>query len=266
MKRNNGHKWLATFAALSALGIANGALAQRNDNDLNRDAPTTKEHSQNPAAAGRDPGAVVMDQMAAEGIMQMSQAEIQLANFALQHTKNEEVRSFAQTLIKDHLSLNKQLERFISDDVRARWASESPPARAGEAGEPQSRAKAPKPSAETAGQPVTSGTKSESGAKPASLFQIHQDISDQLVASIERELGQYQGNDFDRAFLGQQYWAHVVFIASATAGGKHLSGSDLKLVADQGAKTAGKHLEDCRKLIGNLSANVARGTETTPRR
>jgi uncharacterized protein (DUF305 family) len=265
MRRFTANNWLAMAAALLANGIASGAFAQNNDKNASRDAPPAREQAQDPAARAGQPGAAVLDQMAAEGMMQMSQSEIQLANFALQHTKNEEVRNFAQMIIKDHVNLNKQLERFVSEEVRARWGNESR-ASAGEPSAPQSDAKAPQSGTETAGQPASlPGSESTAGAKPASLFQIRQDMSDQLVSSIERELGQYQGSDFDRAFLGQQFWGHVVFIASSTAGGKHLSG-DLKQVADQGAKTAEKHLDDCRKLIRDLSANVARGTDTTPRR
>jgi predicted outer membrane protein len=263
------NNWLAVAVALAAMGIASGAFAKRNDQNPNQNAPPARDQGQDAAAKIGQLGAGMLNQMAAEGMMQMSQSEIQLANFALQHTQNEEVRRFAQTLIKDHVDLNKQLERFASEEVRALWGNESR-APAGGAAAPGPNAQAPQPGAETAAQPATQpgaqpGRGNEAGPMPGSLFQIRQDISDQVVASIERELGKFQGADFDRAFLGQQFWGHVVFVASATAGGKHVSG-ELKQVVDQGAKTAEKHLEDCRKLIRDLSANVARGTETTPRR
>jgi predicted outer membrane protein len=269
MRRFATKNWLAMAVALSTIGIASGAFAQRTDQNPNRDAPPAKDQDQDAAAKVGHHGAGMLNQMAAEGMMQMSQSEIQLANFALQHTQNEEVRRFAQTLIKDHVDLNKQLERFASEEVRSRWGSESR-APAGESAAPGPNARAPQLGAETAAQPATApgtqpGRGNEAGSTPGSLIQVRQDISDQVVASIERELSQYQGADFDRAFLGQQFWGHVVFVASATAGGKHVSG-ELKQVVDQGAKTAEKHLEDCRKLIRDLSAHVARGAETTPRR
>jgi predicted outer membrane protein len=269
MRRFAINNWLAMAVALSAIGIASGAFAQRNDQNPNQNAPPAKDQGQDPAAKAGQFGEGMLNQMAAEGMMQMSQSEIQLANFALQHTQNEEVRQFAQTLIKDNVDLNKQLERFASEAVRARWGSEARASADGSTA-PGPNAQAPQPSAETAGQPAKSpggqpAPGSEAGSMPGSLFQIRKDISDQVVVSIERELGKYQGSDFDRAFLGQQFWGHVVSIAAATAGEKHVSG-ELKQVVNQSAKTAEKHLEDCRKLIRDLSANVARGTETTPRR
>jgi len=265
MRRFATNNWLAIAIALSVIGIASGAFAQRNDQNPNQNAPPAREQGQDPAAKEGRLGAGMLNQMAAEGMMQMGQSEIQLANFALQHTQNEEVRRFAQALIKDHVDLNKQLERFASEAVRARWGSEAR-APAGGASAPQPGARGPQPGAETAAQPGTQpAAGNEAGPMPGSMFQIRQDISDQVVASIERELGKYQGADFDRAFLGQQFWGHVVFVASATAGGKHVSG-ELKQVVDQGAKTAEKQLEDCRKLIRDLSSNVARGNETAPPR
>jgi len=265
MRRFTTNKLFAMAVALSAIGIASGAFAQRNDQNPNQNAPPARDQGQDAAAKVGQLGEGMLNQMAAEGMMQMSQSEIQLANFALQHTQNEEVRRFAQTLIKDHVDLNKQLERFASEEVRARWGSEAR-APAGGAAAPGSNAQAPQPGAETAAQPgAQPGRGNEAGPMPGSMFQVRQDISDQVVASIERELGKYQGADFDRAFLGQQFWGNVVSIAAATAGEKHVSG-ELKQVVDQGAKTAEKHLEDCRKLIRDLSANVARGTESTPRR
>ena len=262
MRKFATNNWLAMAVALSAMGIASGAFAQRNDQNPTREAPPAKDQGQDPAAKVGQLGEGMLNQLAAEGMMQMSQSEIQLANFALQHTQNEEVRRFAQTLIKDHVDLNKQLERFASEEVRARWGSESR-SPAGGAAAPGPNAQASQPGATTAAQPATApgsqpASSNAAGPMSGSLFQIRQDISDQVVANIERELGRFQGSDFDRAFLGQQFWGHVVTIAAATAGEKHVSG-ELKQVVAQGAKTAEKNLEDCRKLIRDLSANVARG-------
>ncbi len=99
-------------------------------------------------------------------------------------------------------------------------------------------------------------------------MELQKEIGDQIVSSIEKQLGQFQGADFDRAYLGQQFWGHVVFIANAQAAEKHASG-ELKQVISEGSQTAEKHLEECRRLIRDLSANVARGNtgaETQPRR
>ena len=94
---------------------------------------------------------------------------------------------------------------------------------------------------------------------------IRHDVSNQVVANIERELAQYQGMDFDRAFLGQQFWGHVSFIAATKASGKQVS-SDLRRLLTQAVTDADKQLDDCRKLIRSLPSSVARAPEKTPRR
>ncbi|HEV2969886.1 MAG TPA: DUF4142 domain-containing protein [Pirellulales bacterium] len=192
-------------------------------------------------------------------MQQCSQQEIDLANFALKHTQNEEVRKFAQKAIEDHTNLDNQLQRFTSAEGRGQPGNQT-------SAQPGTSAAA-QPGTETVGQPGTqpgAPASTEPGSKANEFEKIRQEIGNQVVQSIERELGQYQGSDFDRAYVGQQFWAHVVFIASATAGGNHVS-PDLKQVVDQGTKTAQMHLDDCRKLIRDLSANVARSAGTTER-
>jgi predicted outer membrane protein len=108
------------------------------------------------------------------------------------------------------------------------------------------------------------------GTQPAAAgdpsVRICEDVSKQIGANIQRELGKYQGSDFDRAYVGQQFWSHVIFVGAAKGAEKHVS-QDLQQLLNQGATTGEKHLEHCRTLIRDLSANVARGaSETTPRR
>jgi hypothetical protein len=40
----------------------------------------------------------------------------------------------------------------------------------------------------------------------------------------------------------------------------------MRIALPNGPLAAEKHLDHCRKLIRDLSSNVARGNETTPRR
>jgi predicted outer membrane protein len=251
----------AVAFGVAVLGLASGALAQRNDANTRQDP----QGQSNPTAA--QPGQIgqpILDQMAAEGILQMNKGEIELANFALKHTQNEEVRKFAQSIVTDQTNLNNQLQRFVSEQG------------AGQRGNLPGGTSATQPATPgtPAAQPVrdSAGPTAQAGAAPGdsswkamSIDTIRRDVANQVAASIERELAQYQGSDFDRAYVGQQFWGHVVFVASAKAGAKHLS-NDLRQVVEQGAQMGEKHLDECRKLIRDLTANVARSNDATPRR
>src|SRR5205807_4333318 len=153
------------------------------------------------------------------------------ANFALKHTQNEEVRRFAQMMIEDHTNFNNQLAKFASPELAGNASKEatSPGSRSETATPPATE----RPAA-TAGEPARPGALSErnpldrstetAGAAGGNPFvQICQDISSQIGSSFQKELGQYQGSDFDRAYVGQQFWGHVVFVASAKGAANHVS-------------------------------------------
>jgi predicted outer membrane protein len=250
----------AVAFTVAVLGLASWSFGQQK-----APAPRQDRQSQPQNWAGQPGPAAqaILDQMAAEGIMQMNKGEIELANFALKHTQNEEVRKFAQSIVDDQTKLNEQLQRFASE--QAPGQPNNPPGGTSAIQPTTPGAPATQPGHETSGQTAQAETKGDSSWKAMSIDTIRRDVGNQVVASIERELAQYQGSDFDRAYAGQQFWGHVVFVASAKAGAKHLS-NDLRQVIEQGAQTGEKHLDECRKLIRDLTMNVARSTETTPRR
>lgn len=253
-------RYLTIATVMVSMTFAGWALAQRTDPS----APDQSRPAERWAGQLSQP---LLDQIAADSMVQMNKGQIELANFALKHTQNENVRRFAQTSIENCTRLNSQLQRFVGEanpvqpgnplDEAANPRSETAPTPPTEKVAKESPAKH---DTETAGGPGASNWK-------AFTFDvIRHDISNQVVASIERELAQYQGNDFDRAFVGQQFWGHVMFVASAKAGEKHVS-KELRQVVDQGTKSAENQLDECRKLIRDLSSNVAaRNPETTPRR
>jgi predicted outer membrane protein len=246
--------------AVLTVGFTGRSFGQKTDPATRPDDRAT-EVREAPDRAGLTQPSSHADQMVANQAFEMSKGEIELANFALKHTQNEEVRKFAQMMIEDHTNFNNQLAKFASPEL-ARNATDETSAAGGRSdpAAPPKEAAAPGTSSEQ--NPADRSTESAVG-NPA--VQIFEDISRQIGSSIEKELGQYQGSDFDRAYVGQQFWGHVVFVASTRGAEKHVS-KDLQQVLDQGATTAEKHLDHCRKLIRDLSSNVARGNETTPRR
>jgi len=265
-------KLVALAAALLAVGLSGRALAQRNDPNArnNLQGNGSRQTADLTATEGQKEGKI--DQMVADQLLGMSTGEVRLANFALQHTQNEAVRRFAQMMVQDHNKLNTELEKFASPDL-VKSLGEA----AGQAGQPgQSQ-----PGASATTQPGATPTNQPGVAQPGARnpidvagggtsggdnVKICEDIGKQIGSLVTRELGQYQGSDFDRAYAGQQFWGHVTFIGVAKGAENHVS-SDLKQVLNQGATTAEQHLEHCRRLIRDLSTNVARGTtETTPRR
>jgi predicted outer membrane protein len=241
--------------AVASISIAGWAMAQRGDAKSD-----DKSQPQGRGWAGQtDQG--LLDQIAADGIMQMNKGQIELANFALKHTQNENVRRFAQTSIENCTRLNNELEKFVADknakDDVNRDRSTATEDRSAQRNEQSD------PSVKHDNEATSRGWASNWNSQ--NLNVIRHDISNQVVASVERELAQYQGMDFDRAFLGQQFWGHVTIAAMAKASGKQVSG-DLRKLLTEAATDAEKQLESCRTLIRDLPSPVARTPDTTPRR
>jgi predicted outer membrane protein len=236
---------LLTIAAVAAATVSIGgwAVAQRNETGLQG-----RSQLQSRGWAGQLDQRLV-DQIAVDSLTQASKSQIELANFALAHTQNDNVRKFAQASIDNCNKLNRQLEGFIGEGSR----------RSVTINEKEDSDSSAQRDRETASQARTANWTTRD------FNVIRRDISNQVVANIKRELAQYEGAEFDRAFLGQQLWGHVTFVALAKAGEKQVS-SDLRKVIVQAATDTEKQLEDCRKLIRELPSNVARNPETTPQR
>jgi len=264
-------KCVAVAAAVLAVAFSGRALAQRNDPNAQSSPRSndTRESADRTGKEGQKEGHI--DQMVANQLLSMSNGEVQLANFALQRTQNEAVRRFAQMMIQDHNNLNNQLEKFASPEL-VKSLGESA-RQQGQPGQPGQTAQPGQPGTTAAAQPGATAQPGERNTTDVAggtsggnqHVQICEDISKQIGAGLTKELGQYQGSDFDRAYAGQQFWGHVTFIGVAKGAENHVS-ADLKQVLNQGATTAEQHLEHCRRLIRDLSASVARGNETTPRR
>jgi len=255
-------KSFVVAVAILAVGFTSQTFGQQNDPAARPDdRASSADRAGQPDQLGQKGQHI--DQMVANQAFEMSKGEIDLANFALKRTQNEEVRRFAQMMIEDHTNLNNQLAKFASPELSRNAGNEANPAGGRtETGTPSQPTAAPGTSL-TERNPADRGTETAAGGN--SHVQICQDIGAEIGSKIEKELGRYQGSDFDRAYTGQQFWGHVTFVGFSRGAEKHVS-KDLQQVLDQGATTAEKHLEHCRTLIRNLSANVARGNETTPRR
>jgi len=258
MRRCIVRKSFVVAVAILAVGFTSRTFGQQNDPAARSDdRASAADRAGQPGQHGQH-----IDQMVANQAFEMSKGEIELANFALKRTQNEQVRKFAQMMIEDHTNFNNQLAKFASPELTRNAGNEANPA-----GGRTEVATAPQPTA----APGTSATERNPADRAAEVaggnphVQICEDIGRQIGSAVQRELGQYQGSDFDRAYAGQQFWGHVTFIGVARGAEKHVS-QDLQQVLDQGATTAEKHLEHCRTLIRDLSANVARGNENTPRR
>ena len=155
------------------------------------------------------------DQKVAGLLIPGNRAEVELSKFAQQQTKNDQVKEFAQMMIDEHSQMITQLQKFATSGDRAS------PTAAGNGG----------------------------GMDPV---QIKQQICERALDATKRELGRYQGAEFDQAYLGQQIADHIHMLAAEQVLRNHAS-SELQQVLDTGIVTTQKHLDHARQLMDSLA-------------
>ena len=105
--------WIGSIAALFGLAVA-GWLNAADD----ADNPRAGSKASTRAAARSDAGAdsnAECDNMLVQCLIIDNEGEIALAEFAQQHTKNEEVKQFAAMMIEEHSSMLDKLRSAASD-------------------------------------------------------------------------------------------------------------------------------------------------------
>jgi predicted outer membrane protein len=96
-----------------------------------------------------------------------------------------------------------------------------------------------------AGQPHTALKPAGGGLNWAA---IHQEVCDQGLEDCKKELSRYEGNEFDKAYLGQQIAAHGMMLTKLKVLKRHAS-SELGSEIDDAVATAESHLKHIRSVM-----------------
>lgn len=171
-------------------------------------------------------GPMTVSQAILQKLQKANEAEVELAKLAQQKTDNPEVRQLTQTIIQDHQALNQKLQQF----AQQRQASQSGLNRDASQSTAQSRS-AP----------------SQSATVPPELCQVAERACENALQMTKTMLGNYQGQDFNMAFLGQQCVAHTMMLAELKAI-ESVGPEELKAIAQQAAAKVETHLQQTKQL------------------
>jgi predicted outer membrane protein len=191
-------------------------------------------------------------------------AEIELSQMAVQKSANEEVKQFAQTLIKDHKMLNEKLTAFVpqhvmqkvkaSGDTRHSQADPSadrPGETAPETREDQFAEQQPDRDEVQEADPATQQDDRTTALRPDyegapvvdKLCEITIEACNNKLTATKEMLNQYSGQDFDMGFIGTQISCHVEML------------SQLKAIEDVGTP-------EFQQLVGNAKTSVEQHLKT----
>lgn len=170
-----------------------------------------------------------LDQQIATCLLLGNQEEIALAQFAEKHAEHAQVKAFAKTLVAAHTKAVAVIQKAAPEIADLQLVS----------------ANAVSPSADRS-QPV-------GHAENATATALMQQVKSECLSLTEKELGQYQGAEFDHAFIGQQLGAHVGMLAQLR-GSNSFASRELQKVIAEGEKMTTAHMAEAKKIMVQLKA------------
>jgi predicted outer membrane protein len=205
-----------------------------------------------------------------------NQEEVALAQFAQQRATNPQVKQFAQTMIQEHQQAIQQLQQAVpqvasvqltstgaaqsgrSSSRTGAGASERLGSSGREASDNNATAGADRSTAsggETASTSSTAGA-SQRGASASSgheqMVEFARTVKQNCLKLNEQALGQKQGVEFDKCYIGQQIAAHTSMLAELQAAQQFTSGSQLQPLIQQGTQMTEQHLAQARTIMEQL--------------
>jgi predicted outer membrane protein len=182
-----------------------------------------------------------------------NQKEIVLAQFASQKTQNEEVKAFAQMMIKDHGNFLKELQAVAGPEHRQLTLQGQPAADAETAQNAQDNA------TETSGEQP----RARRSARPAEIDEtagaaggldfltLKQELAEQCLQSTRAELEKKSGAEFDQCYMFGQVMAHMGMVDHLTVFAKHAS-PEFRQKLDKALQTTKRHLAEAQQIAESL--------------
>ncbi len=176
-----------------------------------------------------------------------SQSEIALGQIAVDKAKNNDVKQFAQTLVKEHQNSVDQLSKILPQAIVSRLrlqeltqVAQNAVQRAGQGGQ---------------GTPYTvmrpAGDDTNISQSPTPLLDLEVNAVQNWVGLSTAELIGAQNVDFDKAFVGQQIAAHINLLSKLRAVDAVATGQ-LKQIVQNDEKVTIQHLNQLKQIMDNL--------------
>jgi predicted outer membrane protein len=213
----------AIFVVCTAVAIAQnsdqeGAASQQGDIQTETAAVQSAQADQN------------LDDQIAACLLLGNQEEIVLAQFAQEHAQNDLVKEFAAMLIEQHTSAIAKIQEAAPDVAGLKLATSD---------------------ARSAAADELGSADVSAGADSNPTLAMLQRIKSECLKLTEKELSEYRGAQFDNAYVGQQVGAHLGMLAELR-GSKSFASPKLQKVIAAGEKMTATHLEQGKKLMGQI--------------
>jgi putative membrane protein len=218
------------FAGLVAAGLFCSVTLGQEPQRVN---PATRPGQAQPGQPGQ-PGQPAQQGQTASADQQIAACvyghchnEIEIAKFAESKAKNDDVREFAQRMVREHTPGCEELKRIAGSLATSESTARSTP------------------------------------GGSVDWVSIHKQIGKQCLESVKKELSAKQSVEFDECFVGQQIGAHMHMVDALKVLRNQVS-SDLQQKLDKELQLAQQHLQAAKQLgetLKNSSERVTRRPE-----
>lgn len=242
---------MAFVAMFAAVAVAQEVRTPQRERDEAAQPQRRQERTAQRVDPSADSGENNLDKPIATCLILGSAEEVALAEFAQSRIQNEQVKQFAEQMIKDHQQAITQLKQFAPQQVSLKLDGEA-------SAESQTRKRdtAQNRAAEREGQDrKQADPTAQAGGQHDELMQqalqMQKAIAQECLNLTQRELSEKEGAKFDQCYIGQQIVAHVGMLAKLS-GSEQFASAELQPVLQQQRQTVEQHLEHAKKLAQQL--------------
>ncbi|HZL87101.1 MAG TPA: hypothetical protein VFB96_01885 [Pirellulaceae bacterium] len=243
------------------------------------------------APAERAPGAAQGDQQIAALIYGCCRNHIEIATFAQDRLENPEAKQFAEKMVNDHTPGCDKMKELAGNLVSARAGDEierapapgaAPAPRRPAGARPEGGARVEPPAdtpaeerreareerreerREAVREAAKGGLEVEvqPGERPGFAVRtgaggalnwvaIHQQLADQCLSTVKKELGSKKGTEFDQCYMGHEVMTHLITIDQLTVLKNHASPT-LRADLDKSIQMAQGHLREAKQIMEQL--------------
>ena len=175
--------------------------------------------------------------------------EVALGQFAAAHAQSDQIKQFAGRLVEDDKQSISQLRRFVPDGVSLQLSQP------GEKANDRTSKRADDRSDDASDEMDSQTSDSGDGGNQNQMLAIEREVKQQCLLLTQEELQKHRGDDFDRAYLGQQLVRHLQIVAELRTFERNDSPELQPVFSDQ-RQNAEEHLIQVRELKQELGTNA----------
>jgi len=240
-------------AAQAQVGQPQQRTIQQQQSATNPNAVTTTRQAQN--RGGSQQTEQQLEQLVATKLMIANKGVVELSKVAVEKASDDKVKEFAQTLVKEHEGLCRDIEKLQASKGHPKKGDHSQGDRAGQSAQnrPGQPARPNQPGRQPGVNQQAGNWDNDSQGLVSKLEMIAEKSSKKQLEMAKEMLQKHDGSDFDMAFVGLQIAAHTRAVADLNAL-QGVGSKEMQEVVNQAESATSKHLKKAKDLAEQLSS------------